>query len=534
LPSALLALALAMSACAQLPAHTATPNPASLLPPSPVPAPYPPPLAGRAVFTYYFYWYDSKTGGHLAPYGEQAGNSLTDHPAGEPPPNWRRSAWHLQQLRDMVYAGIDVLLPVFWADQPDWSEGGIQSLAEALEELRLSGTTPPAVGMFYDTTPLRGMDLRTQEARDYVYDGVRFFFSTIPRQYWALAEGDRPIIWFYSGQLPVDYDKRLFNDLHQRFEEDFGLRPYLVMNADWNCGKLPNEGKGFCDATYSWGGAISATFSPNIASISPGYDERGLPDRDKRLHIDRADGVTYRNAFVKAMRCNAPWLAVETWNEFHEGTDIAESQEYGRRYLDLTREFTGYFKSGTLPSGMGIETAYSTSPFVESTAGSHTDRGLGPGPSLADGQYAHVTLDEVAALQTVALTPKAEASYLYYQMDDGFYFADAQKITLSVEYLDQGREPIYLEYDAAPCGSAADDADVYKQVLLAERKNTGKWQAASLDLTDATFVNNQNFGADFRLSTGKTPLTLSSVRVDKSGPEPTSLLVPSVLRAGWW
>ena len=41
---------------------------------------------------------------------------------------------------------------------------------------------------------------------------------------------------------------------------------------------------------------------------------------------------------------------IETWDEFHEGTDIAESKEYGRQYIELTRKYSDLFKSGRKPS----------------------------------------------------------------------------------------------------------------------------------------------------------------------------------------
>ena len=37
-------------------------------------------------------------------------------------------------------------------------------------------------------------------------------------------------------------------------------------------------------------------------------------------------------------------LAAETWNEFSEGTDIQETVEAGRQYIDLTRRYVDQFK----------------------------------------------------------------------------------------------------------------------------------------------------------------------------------------------
>ena len=39
-------------------------------------------------------------------------------------------------------------------------------------------------------------------------------------------------------------------------------------------------------------------------------------------------------------------MAVETWNEFSEGSDIAETVEFGRMYINLTRAYADAFHAG--------------------------------------------------------------------------------------------------------------------------------------------------------------------------------------------
>jgi hypothetical protein len=36
-------------------------------------------------------------------------------------------------------------------------------------------------------------------------------------------------------------------------------------------------------------------------------------------------------------------VMIEAWNEFHEGMDNAESREYGRQYIELTRKYVDRF-----------------------------------------------------------------------------------------------------------------------------------------------------------------------------------------------
>ena len=185
------------------PTKTPTAVPTKTVEPTPIPANYPEPLGERAIFTYYFYWYDSQTGEHLGPHAPaRDADPLTDEPVPFPATTWRGTEWHRKQIEDMIYAGIDVILPVYWGNRSTdwWSRPGVTNLGKALEEVRLLGNPPPAVAMFYDTNALLNepINLLTDIGKSIVYSDIKFFFTAIPREYWALTETNRPMIWFYD------------------------------------------------------------------------------------------------------------------------------------------------------------------------------------------------------------------------------------------------------------------------------------------------------------------------------------------------
>jgi hypothetical protein len=62
--------------------------------------------------TSYFYWYDDETRGHLV--NHDGSDALTDHPPTLKGFSYKSVDWHARQLADMIAAGIDVLLPVYW------------------------------------------------------------------------------------------------------------------------------------------------------------------------------------------------------------------------------------------------------------------------------------------------------------------------------------------------------------------------------------------------------------------------------------
>src|SRR5690606_16439423 len=131
----------------------------------------------KVVMTHYFYWYDAASNAHIL--DGDGSDALTTHPPTLEGFSYKSVAWHKQQLKDMVAAGIDVVLPVFWGTPADhtpgspmfWSFEGLPPFVKALDELKAEGVRPPAVGLFYDTSTLEAnawgyhVDLTTARGR---------------------------------------------------------------------------------------------------------------------------------------------------------------------------------------------------------------------------------------------------------------------------------------------------------------------------------------------------------------------------------
>ena len=290
----------------------------------------------RIVMTHYFYWYDVASGAHVV--DADGSDALTTHPAVMTDFSYRSVTWHKRQLVDMIAAGIDVVLPVYWGAPSErdpgaalhWSFAGLGPLVEAADELVREGRRPPRIGLFYDTTTLQHnawgvhADLTTDFGRRWFYASVRDFFSLIPPRHWALVEG-RPIVDLYAAGFAAAHDQRVIDHLHEQFAEDFGSRvPYVIRETSWNVR---------ADSAYTWGGAIRANVR-GIGEVGPGYDHSAVPGRDP-LVVPRDGGRHYEQGWLTVLRRSPRIVAVETWNEFHEGTDVAESREHGRRYIDL-------------------------------------------------------------------------------------------------------------------------------------------------------------------------------------------------------
>jgi hypothetical protein len=79
--------------------------------------------------------------------------------------------------------------------------------------------------------------------------------------------------------------------------------------------------------------ASEAAHSKNktfVATIMPGYN-------DTKNVVDRQNGTYYALFWSIAKACSADGYAITSFNEWHEGTEIEPSIEYGYQYIDLTR-----------------------------------------------------------------------------------------------------------------------------------------------------------------------------------------------------
>ncbi|MBU6399894.1 MAG: DUF5010 domain-containing protein [Verrucomicrobia bacterium] len=304
----------------------------------------------RVVGAYYFYWYDVDTKEHIV--NDDGSDALTDHPAAMDDFAYTSIRWHKQQLTDMMAAGIDVLLPVFWGAPSErdpraglhWSFAGLPPLVQARAELVREGKRPPRIGLFYDTSTLQWnswhehIDLTTDFGKRWFYATVRDFFSLIPPRDWAMIEG-HPLVLLYAAAFAKNYDQGFIDYTKEQFAQDFAGRvPYLVRQNSWHI---------LADNTCAWGGALGLQ-NPGVADLGPGYDHSAVPGRTP-LVVPREGGKFYERNWLKFLRQPSHLVMLETWNEFHEGTDICDSREYGRRYIELTRQYVDRFKRGWKP-----------------------------------------------------------------------------------------------------------------------------------------------------------------------------------------
>jgi len=79
-----------------------------------------------------------------------------------------------------------------------------------------------------------------------------------------------------------------------------------------------------------------------IPNVMPGYDDTRLRGLTREI-FDRRGGQFYRDYWSLAsdfVDARQPFLFITSFNEWHEGSELEPSAEYGDTYLELTRKQT--------------------------------------------------------------------------------------------------------------------------------------------------------------------------------------------------
>ena len=304
----------------------------------------------KIALTYLFYWYDAPSGFH---YGSQPINQLTLHPPDSylSTFSFKEPVFFEREFSDMVAAGIDVALPVFWgnpANTSTWAVPGLQTMVQTLQSMAQAGRLALKIGMFDDTSSLQDLnggikpDLRTASGKALFYDEIHRFFSNVPRQFWAMIDG-RPIIVLFTSTYVSAWDQTTFDYASQQFQQDFGTTPYIVRERTWTGVTT--------DTAYYWGAAVIGPVTiGDVTAVGPGFDNLAVSGPQAQGHLTIADrncGQFYQSQWDQAISTGSRLVLMETWNELHEGTAIAATKEYGRRYIDQSARNVARWKASS-------------------------------------------------------------------------------------------------------------------------------------------------------------------------------------------
>jgi len=239
-------------------------------------------------------------------------------------------------------------------------------------------------------------------------------------------------------------------------------------------------------------------------------------DIDTKSNIINRNGQTYIERWLKVLQLNPehrPWIAhVETWNEWHEETDVAHSREYGRSYIVLTGLFADMWRAKT---NLRIGAGYAGANTVVWEPGRL--KGLNLRQSSGDGVWKTKKFGDIEAVVSETNPHLSKSRYLYFNVDDAFaYELFSQTVSVSVTYRDTGCTSFRLEYDNANSKMGLFEV-AFRAVADVSVGKTGKWKTADFTLLQCRFMNRCN-GTDFRIVIlgGDLALAVSKLKLVKA------------------
>lgn len=337
------------------------------------------------------YAYDAASGQTIYKLGEDFPEYVEDDP--DKPyksiVDYNNPDWYKLEFRDMSAAGIDIavmnaglLLPLCrYADGPDpwYAYVGVPVAAQTVRDMQAEGLQPPRLALLWDGSTA-GYDL-TQgfEESEYWEDcnsgvytrnawaawiQVREFFRRLGAtpeersQVWGTVDG-APLIVAYE-RHGAQFSQEFWDWLHDQFEGEFGVRPFIALTASWAVDSAGQDVK--ADAFYYWDASllgprdVSATLGgARFLNVGPGFDTSWSPYRAGVPIRPREDGLRgplnptgtfYDYSWQSALVLRPKIVMIETWNERFEATSIARSPRYNDYYIRKTRMYSDALRRG--------------------------------------------------------------------------------------------------------------------------------------------------------------------------------------------
>lgn len=332
----------------------------------------------KMVLTHYFYWYQNdprkaapskfvRTGDGML------GLSNTPVTGAGPWFSYDRVQLHKSEFSDMKRAGVDVVMPVYRGDAASraaYAAKGLDSIAEALSELKSEKKPYPLVGMFFDTSSMALAYKDTHQSKDpedakrTFYGMIRDFFMRVPEEFRVQVQMSderkgRPcyIVYLYSCEPIPGFDASFISYASERFAKEFDAHILWIGAQDFKDKHVSFDA--YCDYGAGLGLSYNDKARIRVAAIGPGYDDSAIAVREAHINARNA-GDLYRTEWAKALDKRPNWVVLDGWNNFSEGTGICGSRQYGFAYVDATalqtlkfrgaREYDAKYMRHSLPA----------------------------------------------------------------------------------------------------------------------------------------------------------------------------------------
>ena len=307
--------------------------------------------APREVLAFYYPWYGSiEKRGHLVHWGKVnvAKHTISDcaHYPAKGPYDSCDPALIDEQIDLAKSNGITGFIASWWGPKK-YEDNALRVLLECARKKDFK------VSVYWEKPVGKGNEKIDNAISDLVYLLAQYGTNTA-----FLKVDGKPVIFVYERvmtELPqtawptiLSRTKAKAGDfllIADRYEESYtryfhGLHRY---NISWALkGKTPVELRAWAAKYYGDGVKLARKHGRiSCVTVMPGYDDTKVnkPGRN----ADRQDGQAYSVLWEEAIKSRPDWVLINSWNEWHEGSEIESSIEYGEKYINLTRQYSPRF-----------------------------------------------------------------------------------------------------------------------------------------------------------------------------------------------
>lgn len=255
-------------------------------------------------------------------------------------------AW---QISTAQKHGITGFIATWWG-QGTYEDQAVPLVLEAAARKHFKAT------IYWETAPGKGPEQIDNAVNDLTYVLSRYGTNRA-----FLKVDGKPVIFVYGrvmGQMPFAAWPEIISRARAK-AGDFllvadgysgrnaglfdGLHTYNICGSVK--GKTPAELQAWAATHYANAVKLAREHS-RIACVTviPGYDDTKI--RKPGLKADRLNGQVYRVLWDQAIKARPDWVLITSWNEWHEGSEIEPSLEYGDQYLRITDHAALRFRNG--------------------------------------------------------------------------------------------------------------------------------------------------------------------------------------------
>jgi hypothetical protein len=249
-------------------------------------------------------------------------------------------------------AGITGFISSWWG-QGSFEDRGMPLLLEAATKHGLS------ISAYYEKIP--GVDETSRKAA--AIADLDYLLTHYARdKAWLRADG-KPVVFIYVRALhqlsPADWQEVVAQVRHDnpsgvvliadafdhRYVSVFdGASTYNITSQTQH--KSPPQIREWAHAAYPKMVAAAGPGKISTVTVIPGYDDSKLGRPPPRPVTQRWGGETYRVLWQEAVAASPDYVLITSWNEWHEGSEIEPSVEYGSVMLNDTAVFAREFLGG--------------------------------------------------------------------------------------------------------------------------------------------------------------------------------------------